>query len=104
MIRDRASGYSYGFGFIDYATEEEAALAIETLNGYALEHKRIKVSYARQGENVKGANLYIRHLPKEVGESDLEALFGSYGHIVQVSVRLNGHMYTVQVMVEGPAY
>jgi len=91
IIRDRASGYSYGFGFIDYATEEEAANAIDMLNGYQLQHKRIKVSYARQGENVKGANLYLRNLPKEVTEKDLENIFHPYGHIVQTRVLVDAN-------------
>ena len=89
VIRDRATGYSYGFGFVDYATEEDAAHAIQVLNGYQLHHKTIKVAYSRQGDNVKGANLYLRNLPKTVKQSDLEQLFSPYGDIVQVRVLLN---------------
>ena len=54
IIRDRATGYSYGFGFVDYETEEDAANAISMLNGYKIQHKIIKVSYSRMGDNVKG--------------------------------------------------
>lgn len=89
VIRDRATGYSYGFGFVDYATEEDAANAIQMLNGYQLHHKQIKVAYSRQGDNVKGANLYLRNLPKSVKQSDLEQLFSPYGDIVQVRVLMN---------------
>jgi len=48
VVRDRATGYSYGFGFIDYATEDEAARAVNALNGSQLQHKRIKVAFSRQ--------------------------------------------------------
>lgn len=86
VVRDRATGYSYGFGFIDYATEEEAERAIAGLNGSQLQHKRIKVAFSRQGENIKGSNLYIRNLPKTATVSDLEMAYAPYGEIIQTRV------------------
>lgn len=39
-------------------------VAIETLNQLKMEHKTIKVSYARpKCEETRGTNLYIRNLP-----------------------------------------
>lgn len=39
-------------------------LAIDTLNQLKMEHKTIKVSYARpKCEETRGTNLYIRNLP-----------------------------------------
>lgn len=37
------TGYSYGFGFVNFTREEDAARAIETFNGYQLRNKRLKV-------------------------------------------------------------
>jgi len=54
IVRDRTTGYSYGFGFIDYGTEEEASSAIDTLNGYQLQHKKIKVCLSKSGNNYFG--------------------------------------------------
>jgi len=86
VVRDRATGYSYGFGFIDYATEAEAEHAVHALNGSQLQHKRIKVAFSRQGDNIKGANLYIRNLPKAATAGDVEQAFAPYGDIVQTRV------------------
>jgi len=86
VVRDRATGYSYGFGFIDYATEEEAERAVYALNGSQLQHKRIKVAFSRQGDNIKGANLYIRNLPKTATVQDVEQAFSPFGSIVQTRV------------------
>jgi len=86
VVRDRATGYSYGFGFIDYATEEEAERAVNALNGSQLQHKRIKVAFSRQGDNIKGANLYIRNLPKTATVADVERAFAPFGTIVQTRV------------------
>jgi len=86
VVRDRETGYSYGFGFIDYATEEEAERAVIALNGSQLQHKRIKVAFSRQGDNIKGANLYIRNLPKSATVEDVERAFAPFGTIVQTRV------------------
>lgn len=33
IMRDYKTGYSYGFGFVKYMREEDAANAIDTING-----------------------------------------------------------------------
>ena len=33
IMRDKSSGYSYGYGFVHYQMPEDAAKAIATLNG-----------------------------------------------------------------------
>jgi hypothetical protein len=43
---------------------ERIRLAIDTLNQFKMEHKTIKVSYARpKCDETRGTNLYIRNLP-----------------------------------------
>ncbi|OGG02830.1 hypothetical protein A2W14_02650 [Candidatus Gottesmanbacteria bacterium RBG_16_37_8] len=46
VIKDRYSGQSRGFAFVEMATDEEAAQAIEKLNGYNLEGRNIVVKEA----------------------------------------------------------
>lgn len=87
IIRDKATGYSYGFGFVDYQHASDADRAIQTLNGLQLQNKRIKVAKARMGgENIKGANLYVRNLPIAWTETELNKLFDPYGKIIQSRV------------------
>jgi RNA recognition motif-containing protein len=51
-------------------TPEDATRAIDQLNGYEIENKRVKVAYARPaGENRKNNNLYVAHLPHNYSES-----------------------------------
>ncbi|XP_072934204.1 sex-lethal homolog [Epargyreus clarus] len=84
VMKDFKTGYSYGFGFVNFAREEDAARAIETFNGYQLRNKRLKVSYARpSGDDIKDTNLYVTNLPRAITEEQLETIFGKYGRIVQ---------------------
>jgi hypothetical protein len=46
-------------------------------------HRKKKVSFARpSSESIKGANLYVSGLPKNITQTDLEAIFDSYGRII----------------------
>ncbi|XP_045466083.1 sex-lethal homolog isoform X1 [Harmonia axyridis] len=87
IMRDFKTGYSYGFGFVKYSTPEEAAKAIEVINGMSYKNKRLKVSYSRPpGTDMRDSNLYVTNLPKDVTEQDIDQMFNPFGEIVQRTV------------------
>ncbi len=47
VIVDRMSGRSRGFGFVEMASGDEAASAIEALNGFEAEGRELKVNEAK---------------------------------------------------------
>ena len=47
VIKDRDSGRSKGFGFVEMATEEAAQAAISALNGKSVDSRPISVAEAR---------------------------------------------------------
>jgi len=47
IIKDRMTGRSKGFGFVEMATEEGAKAAIEMLNGKEIDGRKIAVNEAR---------------------------------------------------------
>jgi cold-inducible RNA-binding protein len=47
IIRDKISGQSRGFGFVEMASAEEAQKAIEMFNGHSMENREIIVNEAR---------------------------------------------------------
>lgn len=84
IMKDLKTGYSFGFGFVEYQKPEDAAKSILQLNNLPVQHKRIKVSYARPpGEDIKETNLYIQNIPRSYSLDQLEDIFSSYGNIVQ---------------------
>ena len=99
LITDRYTGQSYCYGFIEYHTKEDAIKAIEKYNGFRIEHKKLKVSYAQPKSNnncqidnmnsstiQKNPNIYITDLPDDFDEKMIERLFSKYGEIVQTKV------------------
>ncbi|CAF0885654.1 unnamed protein product [Didymodactylos carnosus] len=100
LVTDRSTGHSMGYGFIEYVTPEDAIKAIDKYNGYRIEHKTLKVSYAQpksggtssggssqsDGPVIKNANLYLKDLPDEYDEQTLERMFSKYGDIVKTKI------------------
>ena len=50
IIVDRYTDRSKGFGFVEFSTPEEAAAAIEGMNGKDLDGRELKVNEARPRE------------------------------------------------------
>jgi len=87
IMRDKSSGYSFGYGFVQYKSPEDAAKAITQLNGLPVSNKRIKVSYSRPNTaDIKNTNLYIGNVPADISEEDLMNLFTPYGSILTKNV------------------
>jgi len=51
IISDKYTNRSKGFGFVEFATSEEAEKAIELLNGQDLKGRELKVNMARPKED-----------------------------------------------------
>lgn len=45
VVRDIATGYCFGYGFVNYQTAADAQNAITKLNGLKLLNKTLKVAY-----------------------------------------------------------
>jgi len=50
IIRDKFSGRSKGFGFAEFENNEQAKKAIDSLDGYELNSRKLKVNKAQKRE------------------------------------------------------
>ena len=53
VIKDRATGRSRGFGFVEMANDEEAKVALESVNGVEMLGRKINAREARPREEGK---------------------------------------------------
>ncbi len=51
VVKDRDTGRSRGFGFVEMSTEEEANNAVKNLNGTDVDGRKIVVNIARARED-----------------------------------------------------
>nr|ALI93839.1 ELAV [Holothuria glaberrima] len=83
LVKDKLTGQSLGYGFVNFMKASEAAKAKDTLDGLKVEKKKLKVSYARPSSPaIKDANLYISGIPRMYSEKELQNLFAEYGEII----------------------
>jgi cold-inducible RNA-binding protein len=54
VITDRETGRSRGFGFVTFATEEEAQAALDALNGAELDGRALRIDLARERQGGGG--------------------------------------------------
>uniref|UniRef100_A0AC35FXQ8 RRM domain-containing protein n=1 Tax=Panagrolaimus sp. PS1159 TaxID=55785 RepID=A0AC35FXQ8_9BILA len=83
LVRDKVTGQSLGYAFVNYVRQDDAKRAMTSFNGLRLQNKTIKVSFARpSNECIKGANLYVSGLPKQMTLKELVEIFRPYGKII----------------------
>jgi len=87
VMKDRKTGYSFGYGFVNYSQENEATEAIREMNMKKIDNKTLKVSLARpSSEEIKDTNLYVSNLRRDITFEDLKVMFSPFGEIVHQNI------------------
>ncbi|KAI3919908.1 hypothetical protein MKW98_001164 [Papaver atlanticum] len=103
-----ADGNSKGFGFVNFENPDNAATAVEKLNGTTKDDKVWYVSRAQRKsereaelkakfeqernirlEKLQGANLYLKNLDESINDEKLKELFSEFGSITSSKVMLD---------------
>ncbi|KAF5208442.1 Polyadenylate-binding protein [Thalictrum thalictroides] len=110
VMRDD-TGSSKGFGFVNFQNPDDAANAVEKLNGTTVSDDKIwyvtkalnksereaelraNFEKVRNGESEKlqGANLYLKNLDDSINDESLKDLFSEFGCITSCKVMLDPH-------------
>ncbi|XWS68050.1 hypothetical protein CRYUN_Cryun04dG0057000 [Craigia yunnanensis] len=105
VVMREPDGKSKGFGFINFEDADDAARAVESLNGKKFDDKEWYVGKAQKkserevelklrfeqtmkeaADKFHGANLYVKNLDDSIGDEKLKELFSQYGTITSCKV------------------
>lgn len=70
VVTDRETGRSKGFGFVEMSSEDDAASALDRLNGSELGGRNIRVSEARSNDRPGGGGPRGGGAPRRKGGND----------------------------------
>jgi polyadenylate-binding protein len=85
-------GSHLGYGYINYASPQSAALAIKEADGSETWGSKIEVkNFQKKNErfdslSLKNTNIYLKNFPTEFKEKDLESLCKKFGEVVHCKI------------------
>lgn len=81
------TGQSKCFGFVRYATLDQARAAINGLQGKIIGTKKLLAKFAESKEKSEQQSLtiYIKHLPLSITQQDVFNIFSQFGTVLQVT-------------------
>eukprot|EP00519_Triparma_laevis_P007497 CAMPEP_0182511756 /NCGR_PEP_ID=MMETSP1321-20130603/31024_1 /TAXON_ID=91990 /ORGANISM="Bolidomonas sp., Strain RCC1657" /LENGTH=203 /DNA_ID=CAMNT_0024718467 /DNA_START=119 /DNA_END=726 /DNA_ORIENTATION=+ len=87
MPKDKITGQTQGYGFVEFATEDDCAYAIKILNMVKIYGKPLRVNKSAGAgsgpDEGVGANLFIGNLDAEADEKLLHDTFSAFGVLVR---------------------
>jgi len=91
ILRDKTTGESSGYGFVEFVTPEAATAALTQLNGVDVYGNKLKVNWAIHGtaqrEDTSAMHhIFIGDLSSDVNEQALKDAFKNYQSIADVRV------------------
>lgn len=105
VVMKDAEGNSKCFGFVNFENADDAAQAVESLNGHKLDNKewyvgkaqkkserefelkqRFEQSVKEVADKSQGLNLYIKNLDDSVSDEKLKELFSPFGTVTSCKV------------------
>jgi len=101
VVVNNKSGFSKGYGFVKFESDEDGINAQKALNRHEIGQKKLKVSFSRQMRSGKRANhktnLYLSNLDPRMETDDLERYFKICGYVVQCTVLKNAEGVSRQI-------
>ncbi|KAF5808984.1 hypothetical protein HanRHA438_Chr04g0161741 [Helianthus annuus] len=105
VVMKDGDGKSKGFGFVNFESADDAAVAVEALNGKKIDEKEWYVGKAQKKserelelksrfeqtakeavDKFQGVNLYVKNLDDTIDDDKLKELFSEYGTITSCKV------------------
>ncbi|KAI3991138.1 hypothetical protein MKX01_022359 [Papaver californicum] len=93
VCRDLSTRRSLGYGYVNYASLQEAARALDVLNFTPLNGKPIRIMYSHRDPSIRKsgtANIFIKNLDKAIDHKALHDTFSTFGNILSCKIATDG--------------
>lgn len=94
-VAQNAKKESLGYAFVHYESDEAAQNAIQRVDGKVIAGEKVSVapfkskSERNEGGKATFTNLYIKNLPDEFKQEDLEKMFAKFGKITSSTLQVD---------------
>ncbi|RKP02235.1 hypothetical protein CXG81DRAFT_6360, partial [Caulochytrium protostelioides] len=85
LPKDRITGQHQGYGFVEFASEQDAEYAIRIMSLIKLYGRPLRINRASQDAPATldvGATLFVGNLDPSTTDDDLQAAFSAFGHLI----------------------
>jgi multiple RNA-binding domain-containing protein 1 len=99
--RDSSARLSMGFGFVEFATEEDAKQALSAMQGFKLDDHALELKFSNGKQVDKparsklvGTKVVVKNLPFETTKQDVQRIFSTYGTLksLRLPKKYNAHL------------